>query len=486
MNITSSATTLMRFRDELYPCFGMRRAALFALLEAVLSVPQGESLVGLSLAPGFARGWASTCDALSDGSLDVPAIQRVLVSHLEPVPRCGDREVWALDGSNWARPTAPTSPERTSCRVLVSGSRKHSLVDGWEYQWLVRVPEAAGSWVLPLSVERRSPTAGTPTTLAINQVRQVQAARAATGTDAARPLLLLDSSYAVGQLVAADLGVDLLARLAATRVFRRPAPPWKGIGRLPRHGAPFSLADPTTHGEPDATTVIADAEHGPITCARWDRLHDERQPGVELSVIRIQVAHYAPRAHRRGAPKPLWLVWAGMGEPPDPAQARQWYARRFAIEHAFRFLKQTLGWTTPHVRHPQAADRWSWLVALALWQLWLAREVAVPERRPWERRLPTLPPAPPSDAVPGDTRPGDPIAAAPVPGDPERRFRPTPGQVRRACASLFATLGTPAPPPRPRGNAPGRQRGQAPGRAQRFPAVKRGPPDPTSGSRAPP
>lgn len=478
MSTTPSATALTRLRDELYQCFGMRRDALFDLLDAVLSASTVESLVGLSLAPSFACGWASTCDALSDGSLDVPAIQRVLAAQLASVPPAlGGREVWALDGSSWARPTAPTSPERTACRVLVPGSATQSLVDGWEYQWLVQVPEDAGSWVLPLAVDRRSPTAGTPTQLAIVQVRAVQAARAAARdaggapADAAgtRPLLLLDSSYAVGQLAAADLGVDLLARLAATRVFRRPPPPWKGVGRLPKHGAPFVLADPATHGEPDATTISADPHYGQITCARWDRLHDERRPSVALSVIRIQLAHYAPRAHRRGAPQPLWLVWAGAGPPPDPDQCRQWYLRRFAIEHAFRFLKQTLGWTTPHVRAPEAADRWSWLVALALWLLWLAREAVSPVWRPWDRRLPALP-----------------ASGAPASGSPPPRLLPTPGQVRRAWAGLLPTLGTPARPPQRRGKAPGRQPGQAPGRARRFPAVKRGPPAPHTGVRAPP
>lgn len=466
MNTTSPATTLTRFRTELYPCFGMRRDALFGLPDAVLSAPQVESLVGLSLVPGFARGWASTCDALSDGSLDVPAIQRVLARHLADHPSTVEgREVWALDGSSWARPCAPTSPERTACRKLTPGSAGHTMVDGWEYQWLVMVPETAGSWALPLAVDRRSPTAGTATTLAIAQVRAVQAARAITSTAAARPLLLLDSSYAVGQLVAAELGVDILARLAAHRVFRRPAPPWQGIGRVPKHGAPFKLADPTTHGAPDATTIRPDPSYGTVTINRWDRLHDERHPDHEVSILRIQLAHYAPRAHRQGAPQPLWLVWTGAAAPLDDSRFRTWYQRRFAIEHAFRFLKQTLGWTTPHLRHPQAADRWSWLLALALWQLWLAREAVIPPHRPWDRR------PPPSSAA-------DPDAAT-------SRTLLTPGQVRRAWAGLLPSLGTPARPPRPRGKALGRQAGQCPGRARRYPAVKRGPPTPQAGSRTP-
>src|SRR5215218_10795040 len=32
------------------------------------------------------------------------------------------------------------------------------------------------------------------------------------------------------------------------------------------------------------------------------------------------------------------------------------------IEHTVRFCKQTFGWTTPRPRHPEQAERWTWLV----------------------------------------------------------------------------------------------------------------------------
>lgn len=35
------------------------------------------------------------------------------------------------------------------------------------------------------------------------------------------------------------------------------------------------------------------------------------------------------------------------------------FQRRFDLEHTFRFLKQTLGWTRPHLWEPAAADRWT-------------------------------------------------------------------------------------------------------------------------------
>lgn len=55
------------------------------------------------------------------------------------------------------------------------------------------------------------------------------------------------------------------------------------------------------------------------------------------------------------------------------------WMRRFDIEHTFRMIKQTLGWTTPCVRHPATADLWTWLITAAHTQLRLARP---PRRRP--------------------------------------------------------------------------------------------------------
>jgi hypothetical protein len=122
----------------------------------------------------------------------------------------------------------------------------------------------------------------------------------------------------------------------------------------------------------------------------------------------------------------------------------QWYRRRFAAaEQTFRFAKQSLGWTTARPRRPEAADRWSWLLALAFWQLWLARPLVADQRLPWERPLP-----------------------------PEQL---TPGRVHRAVAGLLPRLGTPARPPEPRGKSPGRRLGERPGPRPRYPVVRRTP-----------
>jgi hypothetical protein len=439
MNITPAAPLLARFRGELYQSvLTLRRDALFELLDAVLSDEQATSLVRHSLAPVFRRGWASAPDALSDGRLDVGALRRLLATTM-PDARVEERLLWVLDGTIWPRPAAKTSDERTWGRWTGSGLPESGIVGAWEYQWLVVVPEASGSWALPLEVGRRGPDAGPATTLAIRQLRAAQAARSGTAT---RPLLLLDSHYDVPDLVAADLGVDLLARLASNRRFyRAPGPPASGPGAPRKHGPVFRCADPTTQGAPDRRQTDADPLYGQVTIDVWFDLHTQQAPMVSLSVLRVTLARL-PR--REQPPQPLWLLWHGPALPTDLRLVWRWYQRRFAVEHAFRFLKQHLGWTTVRPRSPLAADRWSWLLAAGLWQLWLARDLVAEVRLPWER------PAP--------------VGAR------------SPGRVRRGFAGVLLTLGTPARPPRPRGKSPGRRPGYCPGPAPRCPVQRRAPP----------
>ena len=174
-----------------------------------------------------------------------------------------------------------------------------------------------------------------------------------------------------------------------------------------------------------------------MTVDAWTALHVQDAADAPFTVVRVQVEHLP----RHGQPSPLWLAWIGGPLPADLHQVWRWYLRRFTVEHAFRFAKQSLGWTTVRPRHPAAADRWTWLLAAVFWQLWLARPVVADQRLPWERPRP-----------------------------PERL---TPGRVQRAFGGLLVTLGTPAQAPQPRGKAPGRRPGQRPGPAPRFVVVRR-------------
>ena len=107
---------------------------------------------------------------------------------------------------------------------------------------------------------------------------------------------------------------------------------------------------------------------------------------MEGTLIRLQVEHLPGDRD----PKPVWL-WSSATGATAAHLDRLWQAflRRFDLEHTFRLFKQTLGWTTPKLRIPQAADRWTWLVIAAHTQLRLARPLADDLRRPWEK--PALP-----------------------------------------------------------------------------------------------
>jgi hypothetical protein len=104
---------------------------------------------------------------------------------------------------------------------------------------------------------------------------------------------------------------------------------------------------------------------------------------VRGTIGRVQVERVPARTR---PPKVLWLWWAGPeGLQLDLDLAWRAYTRRFDLEHTVRFAKQTLGWTTPRLRHPAQADRWTWLVLAGYTQLRLARELVGDQRLPWER-----------------------------------------------------------------------------------------------------
>jgi hypothetical protein len=91
------------------------------------------------------------------------------------------------------------------------------------------------------------------------------------------------------------------------------------------------------------------------------------------------------------------------------------------------------------VRHPDQADRWTWLVLLAYTQLRLARPLGSDPRLPWQR--------------------------------PQLVGCLTPARVLRAFPSLLPRLPNLARPPKPCGRSPGRPIGKRSGRAPRHPAI---------------
>jgi hypothetical protein len=436
MTATTALDTLRQFRQAAYRTLGRRKDTLFELMEAALVSPVRATLVRLSLTPVFRRRWPSACDALADGQVE-PARCRALLHAVLPDPPAPARPLWAGDGTVWPRPAAKASPARTYGHFASPGIPQDSLIVGWEYEWLFAVPGGGGSWALPLDVRRRPPGGGTPTELAIRQLRGALARRP---PGAARPVALYDSQYDPVQFARAEPAADVLVRLRTRRTVFGPPGPYKGRGPRPKHGHEFKLWDGSTHPPPARSTEAEDPAHGRVRVDAWPDQHVRGAHDAPFTVVRVQVERLPRRA---APPRPLWLAWVGGELPEDLLALWRWYTARFTAEHGFRFLKQDLGWTTVRPADPAAADRWSWLLALALWQLWLARDLVADRRLPWERPLP-----------------------------PDRL---TPGRVRRALAGELARAGTPARPVRRRGISPGRRPGQRPGPRTRHPVVRRTP-----------
>lgn len=122
---------------------------------------------------------------------------------------------------------------------------------------------------------------------------------------------------------------------------------------------------------------------------------------IEGTLMRLQV----DRLPGGGAPLPLWLWSSTTALNSDDVDVRwQAFLRRFDIEHLFRMMKQTLGWTRPKLRTPEAGERWTWLIVAAHTQIRLLRDAAADLRRPWEKPLGARPahpgPSPPRVSEP--------------------------------------------------------------------------------------
>jgi len=180
--------------------------------------------------------------------------------------------------------------------------------------------------------------------------------------------------------------------------------------------------------------TVEDAKWGRLRLQMWQALHLKQAAKQVLSLIRVERVSPTTQTPL----KPLWLIWVGL-QLPVLTTIWQQYLRRFAIEHWYRFAKQRLHWTLPQLSTPESSQRWSDLMPLLTWQLWLARNDVQDHPIPWQKPSRTL----------------------------------APGRTANAFAAILALIGTPAPAPKPRGKSPGWTPGQPRSHRIRYPTVKK-------------
>ena len=405
------------------------------------------SLPHLSLEPVHQRGWGSVYAALARGRIDTEQLRDRLVRFLPDA----DPLVFAVDVTTWPRCEAECSPERGYYDHPSRHAAGPPIIAGWAFQWIAQLGFARDSWTAPVDARRLHPLDDTDHTAAV-QVRTLLERLPACGSV---PWFVFDGGYDSAQLSLdlAEVPVAVLVRLRSDRCFYADPPPQAHSpmgGRPRRHGAKFNCAAPTTWPVPTATLVCQDDQYGTVTVQAWAGLHPKQQchpghgsrrprPIVRGTIIRVQVQRVPAQTR---PPKVLWLWWAGpAGVQLDLDLAWRAYIHRFDLEHTVRFCKQTLGWTTPRPRHPEQADRWTWLVLAGYTQLRLARRLVSDRRLPWER--------------------------------PRTPSRLSPYRVRRGFPQLRCAVGSPTKSPKPCGRSPGRPLGSRTGPARRYPAIKK-------------
>lgn len=182
--------------------------------------------------------------------------------------------------------------------------------------------------------------------------------------------------------------------------------------------------------------MVNDPQLGQLRIRLWSELHFRQVPQHPLLLLRVERLEQRPLGKM---PKPLWLAWVG-GPMPPVNQVWRLYRLRFGIDHWYRFAKQRLHWTLPKLSTPPQSERWSDLMPLLTWELWLARDIVADNPLPWQKSQVHL----------------------------------TPGRVAQSMGGVIAVIGTPASPPKPRGKSPGWPAGQPRLHRTRYPIVKKG------------
>jgi hypothetical protein len=398
--------------------------ATFELMDAVMTTRNAACLAEFSLSPLFNRHWPSVYEALQDSRPDRKKLMLLYLQQLQQESPPTEHLLVAIDHTVWGRPEAKTLKDRTH-------EYQAGVIIGQGYSTIAWIPETEGSWALPLLHERIS-SWSSPIEKAASQLKLVC-------EQSINPVLaVLDREYgnASWVLAIADIQADCLMRVRSNACLWSAPPAYSGRGRPRKHGQKMRVNDPTTWLEADTVIEIDEyPELGQVRVSQWLDLHFYRAAQQRVNLILVE--RMKPMSNSQPFP-PLWLVW--VGERTLPLETVWFkYLRRFGVDHWYRFVKQRLHWTLPNLRTPEQCERWSDLMPLMSWQLWLARDLVIENRLPWQ----------------------------------SARLALTPGRVAQSMLSVLVDIGTPTKLPKQRGKSPGWEKGKVRTKSPCYPTVKK-------------
>ena len=332
-----------------------------------------------------------------------------------------------IDHTSWEFKDAKTMKDRG---YQYSASAKNGSVLGQGYSTIVWLPEGEGSWSLPLRHERIT-SFETPISKAKWQLKQV------CENIEQKVLVVLDCEYGNSSWVTqtADIRASKLMRIRSNSCLYAEPEAYGGKGRPKKHGSKFKINDESTWLPADKIVETNDEKLGLIRISQWNELHFKTDYNQKLNLIKVERLNpkKTEKEHRH-----LWLIWVGEQFLPLEKVWSQ-YARRFGIEHWYRFAKQRLHWTLPSLSTPVQCERWSDLMPLMTWQLWLAKDLVADNYLPWQKPQTNL----------------------------------TPERVAQSLFLLLVDIDSPAQPPKTRGKSPGWEKGLQRSRRKTYPTVKK-------------
>ena len=452
--MSNSENQFSQFRLQLYQMhFNKRDDSLMDLVDALASNTQAHSVVELSLSPLFRRDYNSLFKAIAQyQSVWVHQNLAQLAAPSLPHPQKRPFYLLGVDVTSCSRPYASRLADRGFVYQPNPIWVNKPITVGHQYSSVFLLPEKTTSnsypWVIPLSTKR---------VVKWDDQQKVGAAQIRLlMEDALLPFSqqlcaeVADSSYGKPSYLGANrdhTNLVSIIRVSSNRVFyhqpeaSEKTTEWGRWGHPTWYGTRFTLQDKASRPIPDAKVITHFTNRKGrvyrVEIEAWDNLlmHGERKPELismqNYPFTLLRIRRYNAQNELMDS-KPMWLIV--IGENRHRLSLEEiWvaYCQRYDIEHFFRFGKQRLlmnRYQTPEVEHE---ENWWHLAHLAYLQLWIARQYASNQPRPWERYLPRM-----------------------------KQKTPSPAMVQRNLGAIIRQFGTPAAIPKRRGYSPGRLKGQ--------------------------